>query len=339
MAENGLSQGISFKDRKGGLVFFGILQILLGVFSILILGLSILGFVMTRISGTATGQVMDLKMMVPSFLMYAGGAVVFIWLGIGSITAKRWARALTLILSIIWLAIGVLTFGFEAYLMPKLFSGMQVEGNRIPEASMAIATFFILGFNLCFFIILPMAFTLFFRSPHVKATCEQRDPKPRWTDKRPLPVLGLSLMLYAGAASMLFALIFPALPFLGMLLRGLPLIAYSVIVSAILLYLAKGIYDLKVSAWTITIILSLLGSVTGTITFLKMDVIEYYKALGYSDLAITQMRLAEIWQILGSRTITVPMMIIWLVVWIGYLMYMRRFFVAVPQGRSGNTIP
>ncbi len=339
MAENGLSQGISFKDRKGGLVFFGILQILLGVFSILILGLSILGLVMTRISGTAAGQAMNLKMMIPSFVMYAGGAVVFIWLGIGSITAKRWARALTLVLSIVWFAVGVLTFGFEAYLMPKLLSGMQVEGSRMSESGMAIATFFVLGFIFVLCVVLPAAFTLFFRSPHVKATCEQRDPKPRWTDRRPLPVLGLSLMLYAGAASMLSGFIFPALPFFGRLLTGLPLIAYLVIVSAILLYLAKSIYNLKTAGWTGTLILSILGYVAGAVTFFKMDMIEYYKALGYSDQAISQMRLAETWQIIGTRTIAVPMMIISLVVWIGYLLYVRRFFVAVPQGRSGSTIP
>ncbi len=339
MTENGLSQGISFKDRKGGLVFFGILQILLGVFSILLLGLSVLGVIMTRISGTAAGQAMNLKMMFPSFFMYAVGAVVFIWLGIGSITAKRWARAMTLILSIIWLAIGVLAFGFEAYLMPKLLSGMQVEGHRMPESSAAVATFFILGFIFFLFVVLPAAFTLFFRSPHVKATCEQRDPKPRWTDRRPLPVLGLSLMLYAGAASMLFMIAYPALPFLGTLLTGLPLIAYSVIVSAILLYLARSVYNLKTAGWTGTLILSILGYVAGAVTSFKMDMIEYYKALGYSDLAITQMRLAEMWQIIGIRTIVVPMMIISLVVWIGYLLYVRRFFVDVPQGRAGGTRP
>jgi hypothetical protein len=331
MVENGLSQGMSFKDRKGGLVFFGILQILLGVFSVLILGLSILGLVMTRVSGTAAGQAMNLKMMVPSFLMYAVGAIVFIWLGIGSITAKRWARAMTLVLSIIWLAVGVLTFGFEAYFMPKPFSKMQIEGSRLPESSAAIITFFALAFIFVLFVVLPAAFTLFFRSPHVKATCEQRDPKPRWTDKRPLPVLGLSLMLYAGAASMLLMIVYPALPFLGTILTGLPLVAYAVIVSGVLLYLAKNIYDLKIMAWTIAVILSILGSVTGTITFLKMDMIEYYKALGYSEQAIAQMRLAEIWQVIGVRTIAVPLMIISLAVWIGYLLYVRRFFVAVPE--------
>ncbi len=339
MAVNGDGGVLSFKDRKGGLVFFGILQILLGVFSVLILGLSILGLVITRISETAAGQAMDLKMMVPSFLLYAVGAIVFIWLGIGSITAKRWARALTLILSMVWLAVGALTFGFEAYFMPKLFSTMQVEGHKMPESSLAVATFFVLGFFFVFFVVLPAAFTLFFRSPHVKATCEQRDPKHRWTDRRPLPVLGLSLMLYAGAASMLFMIAYPALPFLGTLLTGLPLVAYAVVFSAILLYLARSVYELKLAGWVGTLALSILGCVTGTVTFLKMDMIEYYKALGYSDLAIAQMRLAEIWQVIGPRTIAVPLMIITLAVWIGYLLYVRRFFVAVPQGRSGGTIP
>jgi hypothetical protein len=50
-------------------------------------------------------------------------------------------------------------------------------------------------FNGVVFVLLPAIWTYFYRSPHVKATCEARDPVARWTDACPLPVLGFCLWL------------------------------------------------------------------------------------------------------------------------------------------------
>ena len=47
-----------------------------------------------------------------------------------------------------------------------------------------------------FFIALPAVWIFFYKSRHVKATCEARDPVTRWTDACPLPVLGLCLWLW-----------------------------------------------------------------------------------------------------------------------------------------------
>jgi len=68
----------------------------------------------------------------------------------------------------------------------------------MPEAARTVAMIVALGFMGLLFIVLPGGLILVYQSRHTKATCEARDPVPRWTDACPLPVLALSLMLGFG---------------------------------------------------------------------------------------------------------------------------------------------
>ena len=94
-------QASDFKDRKVGLVVFGILQIILGGLCALLVPLMILGMIASRTFEDVSAAGMSARMMVPGVLFYVIVAVWFIWMGIGSIKARRWARALVLVTS--WL--------------------------------------------------------------------------------------------------------------------------------------------------------------------------------------------------------------------------------------------
>ncbi len=52
-------------------------------------------------------------------------------------------------------------------------------------------------------VILPLLFVLFYRSRHVKATCESYHPAPDWSEACPLPLLALSLMFFVGAVTLM----------------------------------------------------------------------------------------------------------------------------------------
>ncbi len=106
-----------YKDRSTGLLVFGILLILLGALCALFVPLMILGQTM---SASHTGMEPNYRMILPGAVMYGALAVAFIWLGIGSIKARRWARALMLVLSWAWLVTGVTAFAFLAVLLPQL---------------------------------------------------------------------------------------------------------------------------------------------------------------------------------------------------------------------------
>src|SRR5690348_15437184 len=82
----------TYNDRSRGLVVFGVLTILLGVLSGLMIGLMLLGHALSARNPNAPAP--SFAMILPGLLMYGGLAVVLIWLGIGSIKARRWARAL-----------------------------------------------------------------------------------------------------------------------------------------------------------------------------------------------------------------------------------------------------
>ena len=81
-----------FKDRRTGLMVFGILVIVLGCFVALMVPFMLLGQLMAgRVPG---GEAMPLRFLMPVLVMYLGLAVAFIWLGIGSVQCRRWARAI-----------------------------------------------------------------------------------------------------------------------------------------------------------------------------------------------------------------------------------------------------
>jgi peptidoglycan biosynthesis protein MviN/MurJ (putative lipid II flippase) len=110
-----------FKDRRSGLIGLGILVILVGCVCALLVPLMLLGQAM---SAKATGGEPDYRMMIPAAVTYAVMAVAFVWLGIGSIMARRWARALLLILAWGWLVMGVVMVGFMAVFLPKILESL-----------------------------------------------------------------------------------------------------------------------------------------------------------------------------------------------------------------------
>ena len=71
-----------YRDRRTGLVLFGVLEILIGVLCLLLAGFMVLGQIMMS---HTTGTPVSLRLVIPSVLSYFIFAVGFVWLGIGSI--------------------------------------------------------------------------------------------------------------------------------------------------------------------------------------------------------------------------------------------------------------
>ncbi len=90
-----------YKNRSTGLIIFGILTLLLGGLCALFIPLMLFGQTMAAKAPNAPPP--NTAMLLPGLAMYGGLAVALIWLGIGSIKARRWARALLLIFSWTWL--------------------------------------------------------------------------------------------------------------------------------------------------------------------------------------------------------------------------------------------
>jgi hypothetical protein len=105
-----------YKDRSTGLLVFGILEIGGGALAALMIPFALLGVVLSR---KASGVTMPMGSLFFSIFSYAVAAAVLITLGIGAIQAKRWARALNLIISWFWLVGGILVTIMLVFLLPS----------------------------------------------------------------------------------------------------------------------------------------------------------------------------------------------------------------------------
>jgi hypothetical protein len=262
-----------YRDRRTALLIAGVLEILLGVGSWLMAALMI--WVASKVAAQGAGSTGS---MVPGMAVYGIAGLVFVILGVGSIRARRWARALWLVVSSFWLIGGVLAAAVVALLMASV-AGV--------ESILLIA---ILSFFAVFMIGLPASLLAFYRSPHVKATCEAAAPEPCWTDGCPLPVLGAALW---------FASMTLTLPWMGWLYGGLyPFFGHFVrgaaghglwIASGLLSGIATyGIYRRIHTLWLLGLVLVLVQGISATVTYAVVDPKELFAAMGIEGAALEQ---------------------------------------------------
>ncbi len=317
-----------FRDQSTGLAVYGIFQILIGGFCGL-MTLFMLLMPMVPHPGMPPGQAPNAVMMVPAASMYVIAAVVFISLGVGSMGARRWARTLTVVLSWIWLVFGTAAMATFMFVIPRMFASMP-QNEQLPPGALVGLEIMTGGMMTCLYIILPVLFLVFYQRASVRATCEWRDPQVRWTDRCPMPVLAVSIVLASTTISMapLTACGFP-LPFFGVLLSGIQGAILLLVWISAAACLAWGTYRLKMAAWWGTLLLMIAGSASAVVTFSRVSMMEMYEKMGMPEAQLEMIRKTGMAESVSS-------MMYWLVVpsaaiMVGYLLYVRRYFV-----RSGS---
>ena len=314
-----------YQDRSTGLVVFGILTILVGCMTGLLVLLMLVGHLAAARNTNVPPP--PLSAILPAILIYGILAVSLVWLGIGSIKARRWARALLLIFSWSWLLVGAIALVSMAFVMPKILAGASGgpdAHHELPASAMAgvmAAMFLVLG---VFFIIVPVVWIFFYQSRHVKATCETRDPVTRWTDACPLPVLAVCLWL-AFSAPML--LVMPVMghgvmPFFGMFLTGLPGTLLCLALAALWIYAAWLLYKLDRRGWWLILIAMVVFMVSAVLTYARHDIIEMYQLMGYPQAQIEQMQ--KIGLFTGNRMVW--MTTFSMVPFLGYILFIKKYF-------------
>jgi len=326
MSETPAPSQIEYQDRKTGLIVFGILTALGGCMVALLVPL----IVLAQFVSVKTTQVpVNSRTMIPAAIFYGLLAASFIWLGIGSILTRRWARALLLILSWSWLAIGIVSMIYLAFLVPQMMAVLDANVRpghaEVPQALKTTIMVLQGIFSLFLYVVVPGIWVLFYRSKNVKATCEVRDPVLRWTDRCPLPVLALSIWAAFGGAVML---LFPfltggVLPFFGVFVSGIPGIALCLLVAALWGYSARALYRLERSGWWIITIGICLLSISAGLTYWRHDLSELYRLMGYPEEQIAQLQMF-------SGILKGPMLawstFLFTLPFVGYLLYVRKFF-------------
>ena len=316
----------SYKDRSTGLTVFGIFTLLLGGLCALLVPLMLVG---QMAAARANPSQPNLAMMLPGIILYGGLGIALVWLGIGSILARRWARALLLIFSWSWLLGGLIALVSMAFVMPRVLAqppaANGTPGNQaMPAAALDAVMAFMFFFFAIFFILLPVVWILFFKSPHVKATCEARDPATRWTDACPLPVLALCLWLLFAVPMLLLMPIVAhgVMPFFGMFLTGVPGSLLCLAVAALWTYAAWWLYKLDVRGWWLILIAFLIFIVSSLLTYARHDIIEVYRLMGYPEAQIEQIQ--KVGLLSGHRMNW--LMLFCMVPFLGYILFVKKYF-------------
>jgi hypothetical protein len=319
-----IMQSSDFKDRKTGLVVFGILQIIHGGFFALMVPLMIIGMIASAARGDSSAPPINASMMIPGILFYVLVAVWFIWMGIGSIKARRWARALILVSSWLWLICGICGLIFMLLLMPQMYDRMGQSGQMPPEA-VVVMKYVMMGFMTVFYVIIPAVLVLFYGSKNVKATCEFRDSQVRWTDKCPLPVLAASLLFGVWAVSMLsLGACGWTVPFFGFIATGIKGAAIALVGMLLYGYVARGLYKLSIKAWWCAVLLAILWPLSTVITFSRVSLLDFYQKMNFS-----QQQLEIIKQYGMPQTSIMALFFgLWVVGFLGYLLYTKKYFAS-----------
>ena len=104
----------------------------------------------------------------------------------------------------------------------------------------------------------PLAAVLFFRSPHVLATCAARDPRPRWTDRCPTAVVALVITSALTAISILPGLLGPraVVPAFGTLVTGTPARLAQAAFAGALVFSAWSLARMERRGWLVAFVAS-----------------------------------------------------------------------------------
>jgi hypothetical protein len=307
--------GADYRDRSTGLVIFGIAEIVIGIFFALAIPLMLFA----RMAAHRGPDAPQAPPIVSALMVYAESALALIWLGIGSILARRWARAILLSLSGAALCAGLLGLVLLSLVMPRLFDAIAQNAQRpLPPGATLLMKVIAVSF-MAVYILIPLSIFLFYRSPHVKRTCEVRDPVERWTDRCPLPVLALSLLLGFGGMIALGLLgDFRGFPLFGMVVSGGAGYLLVVLAAGLAFYLARGLYRLQVGAWWASLGLLLLSAASNAVSFLGGNGGGTYARMGLDPRAA-----AFAGQMAAQLRWFFPLSILPWVVW---LLCVRRYF-------------
>jgi hypothetical protein len=322
----------AYPDRSTRLMVFGIFQILIGclcgLMGLMMLAVPMLG----PMAKPPQGQAMNTQMMIPGMVFYLALAVGFIWLGIGSIRARRWAWTLTVLLSWMWLIMGVAGFIMLVFVAGPAMRASMEQQAKMPPQALIIMQVVMGAFMACIYILLPALFLIFYQWASVRATCQRRDPQIRWTDRCPMPVLALSIFLALSVVSMPSAVIYaPVIPLFGVFLSGPAGAAVMLLITLVLVYLAWGTYRLHMPAWWGMLLLCLVGTLNMVVTFSRTDVMEMYEKM---RLPAAQLEMIRKSGMIETMSRWMPWMgLVGGAVWLGYLLYVRRYFVRNVGGR------
>jgi len=258
------------KDRTTGLILFGVLEILLGVGCALLIPLTVWAAALSASVDPAAAASLTPRRLVPGLSLYALGAAVLIWLGVGSVRARRWAAALWPVVGWVWLATGVVGLAMSAAVAPGLRDQVGVAAG-VPDSWAAAVVAVVLVVTAIVLVALPGILIRFYGREDVRATCERRNPRTTWTDACPQALLSLSLVWAFGVYCLLLMPFFGSVvPWFGLVVHGLPGAVLVLLGAVGCVWLTVATFCRDRRAWSTALAAVTLASVSTVVTILRV---------------------------------------------------------------------
>ena len=303
-------------DRRTGLVLFGSLQVLLGLLAAVFMLVVAAGHEFAQQSGSAPSE----SALASAVIVYGLAAAYFVATGVGSIRCRRWARALSVVVSALWMAAGIVGGLMIAVVMPRVLAAQGIPNTAAATGCAAVAVL-VGGIGL------PLILFLFYRRADVRSTCERIDTKSRWTDRVPLPVLAVILVLSFGAIALIANLASPRFTLIGREVTGATAAITLFALAGLSAVVAVQLYRLKESAWWTLILLQLIGVAIAVSSLMTNDP-------GRTAPAGAEAEIAAIYR---DPLFLAILAATW-IAYFAFLVYLRRFFIQrhAPRTRSGD---
>lgn len=330
-------QPLPFKDRKGRLIAGGILQIIAGICCAFGLAATVLAIFIFRDLAEETDKHVFNTPILFGICMYAAAMLWFLIVGLGSLSMRRWARALALITAWVGLVTGTATAAGMLISIP-MTSQMLSHTKEMPSDMGYI--FAIIGMIVVaiLYIVFPGILVLLYSGKQVKQTCEYYNPQPSWTDKRPLPVLAASIMLCLQPCSLFFVFAYVQNVWIvGPWFQGFLVLLPTTLAVLLFLVIARGFFRLRTWAWWSAIIVSSLLFGFNIVTYAKMDPMAMLENMGIDKEALGDMNM-NMEAMKGNPSAWIPSLIMMLCL-LSFLVYTKRYFKNNAQPPISNSNP
>jgi hypothetical protein len=313
------------KDRSTALTLVGSLLVAIGVLWALLIPLRFLAFLpaIRRQVELTQGRPLDPSGVITGAGLLAIVAALFLWIGIGAIRKRRWVRPIMLIASWSSLVAGVIAGIMMLFILPPVLRATLAKTpGSSPQMGLIVGTV-IAAFFTVFYVVIPLSLALFFRSPHVRATLEARDPIPGWTDACPISVLVLCLFLGVGACGLLYTAKLGVFPVFSVLVTGPSAVVLASLLAALYGYFALAAYRLQPIGWWGPLVVLPVQTLSTSIYFIQGDLTAYLAAIGVQG---DQSRMV-LDTGLFSGSFMAGNCLFWLAVNVGYILWVRKYFV------------
>ncbi len=319
-------------DRSLQIRIAGVLQLLIGLASAAI---TLLILLIPRIV-PQTSSPETAKGLAFTFACYGVVALFFIVTGIETIRLRQWVRPV--ILSLMWpcLIMGVYALIFFIFIIPNLKNSMESGGATGSIGAIAISCMFAVA--VVVYILIPLSLIGLFHGEHVRRYLECRNPRPSWVDAVPLPVFGLSLwylLLSLGSLVVLATLGIPYLVLFGKVFTGPFLVIYALIYIIVFAVQAYGLYKLKPWSWWLTLALSIVFSAAAMVNAINPP--DATALSGSAELSSAQIK-TTVAMMQSTKIPSLSMMIFSSILFIGFMLYIRRFFISNGTASKANTM-